>query len=123
MYVRSRVVVSPSVDGSLPCTAPSPPLPSPLGADGARAFLYGVADAGEAVSVLQGSTVHNTTADAAGKWSVQLDPRGVNTKETITTSGADGVASSFKATYGEVFFCRCAIVFIGGVFCLCFVCL
>ncbi|XP_065831212.1 uncharacterized protein [Oscarella lobularis] len=74
---------------------------------GARAFIYGSANPGEAVTVDAPRGPYYTTANEHGRWNVMLDPVGASSKSyNITVSGEEGNPIVFTdVMYGNVILC------------------
>ena len=74
---------------------------------GTRSRLNGLADPGEAVTVVDCGVTYHVTADAAGEWVVVLTPCYATTERNLTISGsaANDTTTIQGVLEGEVYFC------------------
>jgi len=66
--------------------------------------VWGWADPGEAITVALGDQSKKTTADAAGKWSVRLDPLASGGPLKLTVAGKNKIEIN-DVLVGEVWLC------------------
>jgi sialate O-acetylesterase len=71
---------------------------------GQKNRVWGLADAGEAVSVTLGTQHHETKADADGKWQVMLAPLAVGGTHTLIIKGKNEIRFE-DVVVGEVWVC------------------
>ena len=73
---------------------------------GVKASIWGTADAGEQVTVLFAGQKKTTAADAAGRWSVKLDPLAPsNEARDLTVTGKTDEVRLVDVLVGEVWLC------------------
>jgi sialate O-acetylesterase len=74
--------------------------------EGIKLPVWGTADAGEAVTVKLGDKTGKATADAAGKWRVDLAPVATSSKAlTLTVTGAKNTVKFEDVLVGDVWVC------------------